>query len=171
MMKTHTCGELREKDAGTPVSLAGWVNRRRDQGGLIFIDLRDRWGITQVVVDLELAPEAHAIADSARNEYVLRVVGKVRIRPEGTANPELPTGDIDIVADEIVILNESRTPPFYINRDEGVSVLLVEQNSRMALSISNRAYAMTTGNVVISGQSKELLHDERIKAAYLGGDI
>ena len=119
MMKTHTCGELRMKDAGTPVRLAGWVNRRRDQGGLIFIDLRDRWGITQVVVDLELAPEAHAIADSARNEYVLKVKGNVRIRPEGTANPELATGDIDIVADEIVILNPSRTPPFYINRDEG----------------------------------------------------
>ena len=118
MMKTHTCGELREKDAGTPVQLAGWVNRRRDQGGLIFIDLRDRWGITQVVVDLELAPTAHTVADSARNEYVLQVAGMVRIRPEGTANPELPTGDIDIVADEIVILNESRTPPFYINRDE-----------------------------------------------------
>ncbi len=119
MMKTHTCGELREKDAGTPVQLAGWVNRRRDQGGLIFIDLRDRWGITQVVVDLESAPEAHAVADSARNEYVLAIKGNVRIRPEGTANPELATGDIDIVADEIVILNQSRTPPFYINKDEG----------------------------------------------------
>ena len=119
MMKTHTCGELRERDAGTPVSLAGWVNRRRDQGGLIFIDLRDRWGITQVVVDLEMAPAAHAIADSARNEYVLQVKGRVRIRPEGTANPDLATGDIDIVADDIVILNPSRTPPFYINRDEG----------------------------------------------------
>ncbi|MCY3867479.1 MAG: aspartate--tRNA ligase [Chloroflexi bacterium] len=119
MMKTHTCGELRLNDAGKPVQLAGWVNRRRDQGGLIFIDLRDRWGITQVVVDLELAPEAHAVADSARNEYVLKVNGNVRIRPEGTANPELATGDIDIVADEIVILNPSRTPPFYINRDEG----------------------------------------------------
>ncbi|MYD10272.1 MAG: aspartate--tRNA ligase [Chloroflexi bacterium] len=119
MMKTHTCGELREKDAGIPVRLAGWVNRRRDQGGLIFIDLRDRWGITQVVVDLEAAPDAHAIADSARNEFVLQVRGKVRIRPEGTANPDLATGDIDIVADEIRILNRSRTPPFYINRDEG----------------------------------------------------
>ena len=118
MMKTHTCGELRERDAGKPVQLAGWVNRRRDQGGLIFIDLRDRWGITQVVVDFELAPEAHAAADSARNEYVLKVRGKARIRPEGTANPELATGDIDIVADEIVILNQSRTPPFYINRDD-----------------------------------------------------
>ncbi len=119
MMKTGTCGELREKDAGTPVSLAGWVNRRRDQGGLIFIDLRDRWGITQVVVDLELAPAAHAIADSVRNEYVLQVTGTVRIRPEGTANPELPTGDIDIVADDILILNKSKTPPFYINKDDG----------------------------------------------------
>ncbi len=120
MMKTHTCGELRLRDAGTPVSLAGWVNRRRDQGGLIFIDLRDRWGITQVVVDLEAAPTAHAVADSARNEYVLHVTGAVRVRPEGTANPELDTGDIDIVADEIVILNRSKTPPFYINKDEGV---------------------------------------------------
>ncbi len=119
MMKTHTCGELRQKDAGAAVSLAGWVNRRRDQGGLIFIDLRDRWGLTQVVVDLEAAPRAHAIADAARNEYVLQVRGRVRIRPEGTANPDLATGDIDIVADEIRILNQSRTPPFYINRDEG----------------------------------------------------
>ena len=119
MLKTHTCGELRENDAGTPVILAGWVNRRRDQGGLIFIDLRDRWGVTQVVVDLESAPTAHAIADSVRNEYVLQVSGNVRIRPEGTANPDLATGDIDIVADDITILNRSRTPPFYINKDEG----------------------------------------------------
>ena len=119
MLKTHTCGELRENDAGTPVILAGWVNRRRDQGGLIFIDLRDRWGVTQVVVDLESVPTAHAIADSVRNEYVLQVSGNVRIRPEGTANPDLDTGDIDIVADDITILNRSRTPPFYINKDEG----------------------------------------------------
>ncbi len=119
MMKTHTCGELREGNAGIVVQLAGWVNRRRDQGGLIFIDLRDRWGITQVVVDLEAAPNAHAIADNVRNEYVLRVQGTVRIRPEGTANPDLATGDIDIVADEIEILNRSHTPPFYINKDEG----------------------------------------------------
>lgn len=127
MMKTHTCGELREKDAGISVSLAGWVNRRRDQGGLIFIDLRDRWGVTQVVADLEGAPDAHAVADSVRNEYVIKVTGKVRIRPEGTANPELPTGEIDIVADSIEILNEAKTPPFYINKDEGV----VDESIRM----------------------------------------
>lgn len=124
MMKTHTCGELREANAGEAVSLAGWVNRRRDQGGLIFIDLRDRWGITQVVIDLESAPDAHAIADKVRNEYVLQVKGTVRIRPEGTANPDLPTGQIDIVANDITVLNQAKTPPFYINKDEGVDEAL-----------------------------------------------
>ena len=86
---------------------------------MIFIDLRDRWGITQIVVDLESAPAAHAVADSARNEYVLQVCGLVRVRPEGTANPDLATGKIDIVADDIILLNPSRTPPFYINKDDG----------------------------------------------------
>jgi len=117
MMKTHTCGELRESHAGQPVTLAGWVNRRRDQGGLIFIDLRDRNGITQVVIDQETAPEAHTIASDARNEYVLQVMGNVRIRPEGTENPEIATGAIDVVASEMKILNPSKTPPIYINQE------------------------------------------------------
>ncbi|MCL4255761.1 MAG: aspartate--tRNA ligase, partial [Anaerolineae bacterium] len=81
MMKTHTCGELRASHEGTQVVLAGWVHRRRDQGGLIFFDLRDRWGITQVVVDESTSPEAHAVASDARIEYVLQVHGEVRIRP------------------------------------------------------------------------------------------
>lgn len=121
MMKTHTCGELRSEQAGQTVTLAGWVNRRRDQGGLIFIDLRDRWGITQVVVDAETSPQAHEIASTARNEYVLQVTGNVRIRPEGTENPDLDTGAIDVVAAEIKILNASKTPPFYINKEEAMS--------------------------------------------------
>ncbi|MCA9891003.1 MAG: aspartate--tRNA ligase, partial [Anaerolineae bacterium] len=104
MLKTHTCGELRPENAGQEVVLAGWVNRRRDQGGLIFIDLRDRWGITQVVVDRDNAPEAHRTADQARSEYVLQVEGVVRIRPEGSENTELPTGAIDVSASEIAIL-------------------------------------------------------------------
>lgn len=120
MMKTHTCGELRMGQVGQQVTLAGWVNRRRDQGGLIFIDLRDRWGITQVVVDAENSPAAHAAASEARTEYVLQVTGVVRERPEGTTNPDLATGEIDVEAGEIVILNESKTPPFYINRDENI---------------------------------------------------
>lgn len=120
MMKTHTCGELRLGQVGQQVTLAGWVNRRRDQGGLIFIDLRDRWGITQVVVDKESAPAAHGVASDARTEYVLQVTGMVRQRPEGTTNPELATGEIDVEASEMVILNESKTPPFYINREENI---------------------------------------------------
>ena len=117
MLKTHTCGELRKEQAGDTVTLAGWVNRRRDQGGLIFIDLRDRWGITQVVIDAESAPQAHEVASAARSEYVLQVQGQVRIRPEGTENPELSTGDIDVMASELKLLNPSKTPPIYINQD------------------------------------------------------
>ncbi len=120
MLKTYTCGELRAEHAGQQVTLAGWVNRRRDQGGLIFIDLRDRWGIIQVVVDEENAPNAHANASNARNEYVLQVTGHVRIRPEGTANTELETGEIEVVAQEINVLNASKTPPFYINKEDTI---------------------------------------------------
>ena len=155
MMKTHTCGELREKDAGTIVQLAGWVNRRRDQGGLIFIDLRDRWGITQVVVDLEAAPNAHAIADSVRNEYVLRVHGTVRIRPEGTANPDLATGDIDIVADEIEILNRSHTPPFYINKDEGA----LDEALRMRHRYLDLRRENMQGNILLRHQTVKFIRD------------
>ncbi|MBL8147321.1 MAG: aspartate--tRNA ligase [Anaerolineae bacterium] len=117
MLKTQNCGELRPAHAGQEVLMAGWVFRRRDQGGLIFIDLRDRWGITQVVVNQETSPDAHRVADSLRNEYVVQVRGLVRQRPEGTANSELETGDIEVVASEITLLNASKTPPFYINQD------------------------------------------------------
>lgn len=120
MLKTMNCGELRPAHDGQEVVLAGWVNRRRDQGGLIFIDLRDRSGICQVVVDQDNAPDAHANASNSRNEYVLQVTGRVRIRPEGTANPELETGDVEVVASELNILNPSKTPPFYINQDDVV---------------------------------------------------
>jgi aspartyl-tRNA synthetase len=120
MLKTHTCGELRPEHTGQEVTLAGWVNRRRDQGGLIFIDLRDRWGITQVVIDQEQQAEPHAVASQARNEYVLQVTGKVRQRPAGMENDQLGTGMIEIEATDIVILNESKTPPFLINTDENV---------------------------------------------------
>ncbi len=120
MLKQQTCGELRAEHAGQAVTLAGWVHRRRDQGGLVFIDLRDRWGITQVVVNQETSPEAHAAASEARSEYVLQVHGIVELRPQGTENPELPTGAVDVVASAITILNASKTPPFYINKDETI---------------------------------------------------
>lgn len=117
MLKTHTCGELRLQHAGQRVELAGWVYRRRDQGGIIFLDLRDRWGIAQVVIDESASPEAHDAAGQLRNEYVVHIKGTVRARPEGTANSELSTGEVEVVADEVELLNPSKTPPFYINQE------------------------------------------------------
>jgi len=121
MLKTKTCGELRLEHAGQEVLLAGWVHRRRDHGGLIFIDLRDRDGITQVVCDSEHAGGAHEAAGQVRSEYVIQVRGTVRPRPEGLRNPNLPTGDVEVLADELVVLNPSKTPPFYIS-DAGKEV-------------------------------------------------
>ena len=114
MLKTHTCGELNLTHSGQRVALAGWVNRRRDHGGLIFIDLRDRFGITQVTVDSDQIA-AHDVASQARSEYVIQVKGTVAARPEGLRNPNLTTGDIEIVVDEATILNPAKTPPFYIS--------------------------------------------------------
>ncbi|MDB5077007.1 MAG: aspartyl-tRNA synthetase [Chloroflexi bacterium] len=115
--KTITCGELTRANAGQTVTLMGWLHRRRDHGHLIFLDLRDRWGITQVVIDPERSPEAHRVAEGVRNEFVLAVTGAVAPRPEGTVNAKLPTGEIEVHVDELVVLNPSKTPPFYINED------------------------------------------------------
>ncbi len=113
--RTHTCGALRADDAGQPARLAGWVHRRRDYGKLIFIDLRDRHGITQVVVDAADAPEAHEIANRARSEFVIAVEGEVARRQPGTENAKLVTGAVELQARTVRILNEAKTPPFYIN--------------------------------------------------------
>ncbi len=115
-----TCGSLRADHVGEQVVLDGWVNRRRDLGGLIFIDLRDRYGLTQVTFNPQVVESAHEIASTVRNEFVLRVRGIVRHRPEGTENPRLPTGEIEIEAQSVEILNESKTPPFYINEEVDV---------------------------------------------------
>jgi aspartyl-tRNA synthetase len=113
--RTHSCGELRVSDAGSEARLSGWVNRRRDQGGLIFLDLRDRHGITQVVIDRTDAPGAHEIASRIRTEFVVTVAGAVAQRIAGTENKRLATGEIELQATEVTILNEAKTPPFYVN--------------------------------------------------------
>jgi aspartyl-tRNA synthetase len=115
MLKTHTCGELRAEHTGQRVTLAGWVNRRRSFGELIFIDLRDRWGVTQVVVNAGQAPDAHAIAEEIRPEYVIQVTGEIVARDEDAINPEMETGAIELHADSITVLNTSKTPPFQIS--------------------------------------------------------
>lgn len=117
MLKSHSCGELNRKDVGAKVTLAGWVDRRRDHGGLIFIDLRDREGITQVVFNPETSKQCHQVASEMRSEYVVRVSGEVALRPPGTENPKLATGDIEIIVQDAEILNPSKTPPFYISED------------------------------------------------------
>jgi aspartyl-tRNA synthetase len=113
--RTRTCGELRASDAGSEVRLAGWVNRRRDQGGLIFLDVRDRHGITQVIIDRTDAAAAHEIASRVRSEFVVSIVGTVAKRLAGTENQKLKTGEIELRASEVTILSESKTPPFYVN--------------------------------------------------------
>jgi len=119
MLKTKNCGELRLEHVGQPVTLAGWVNRRRDLGRLIFIDLRDRDGISQVVANPEISSAAFATADTIRPEYVIQIKGTVRARPEGMTNPEMSTGEVEVIVQEIKILNQAKTPPFLINREEG----------------------------------------------------
>jgi aspartyl-tRNA synthetase len=114
MRRTHSCGILNAKDVGSEVVLMGWVLRRRDHGGVIFVDLRDREGITQVVFNPQRAPEAHARAEAIRSEFVLGVRGRVEPRPEGMLNPNLPTGAIEVMASELRILNTAQTPPFLI---------------------------------------------------------
>ena len=112
--RTSTCGALRKSDIGKTVTLNGWVDVRRDLGGVIFIDLRDRYGVTQVVFAPQHDGAAHELAQSLRSEFVISVTGKVELRPEGTANPEITTGDIDVAGTDLTILNKSETPPFPI---------------------------------------------------------
>ena len=118
--RTHTCGQLRKSDIGSTVTLTGWVDVRRDLGGVVFIDLRDRYGKTQVVFAPQHEQKAHEIAQSLRSEFVISVTGTVEHRPVGTENPELPTGEIDVAGIDLCILNKAETPPFPI--EDGIEV-------------------------------------------------
>src|SRR5918992_2818308 len=113
-MRTHRCGELRAEHAGTEVALCGWVGHQRDHGGVLFVDLRDREGYVQVVFHPQENPDAHRAAEGLKGESVVRVVGEVRPRPEGTVNPGLPTGEVEVAAKELEVLSAADTPPFPI---------------------------------------------------------
>ena len=121
MFRTHTAGSLTSAQIGKKVSLAGWVHTRRDHGGLIFIDLRDRWGIVQLVFNPKANPAVHGQAEKLRSEFVVRVEGEVRRRPAGTENPKIPTGEVEVLAETVEILNESPTPPFEISGTDEIS--------------------------------------------------
>ena len=154
MLKSLNCGELRPEHDGQQVTLAGWVNRWRDQGGVIFIDLRDRSGICQVVAELENAPAAHACASQARNEYVLQVSGLVRIRPAGTANPELDTGAMEVLASDLQVLNPAKTPPFYINREDSI-----DETLRMKHRYLDLRRPKMQGNMLLRHRAVKFIRD------------
>lgn len=120
MYKSHTCGELRASHAGQSVKLAGWVHRRRDHGGVIFLDLRDRFGLVQVVTNPDISPQTLDILQDVRPEWVIQVEGFVRNRPEGAENPNLATGAVEVEVHQARVLNQAKTPPFLINKDEEV---------------------------------------------------
>ncbi len=126
MYKTHTCGELKATHAGQTVTLAGWVHTQRNHGGVIFINLRDRFGIAQVVANPGIDADSLAAATEARAEWVLQIKGTVQARPEGMVNPNMPTGEIEVIASQVKVLNPAKTPPFYINKDEEV-----DENTRL----------------------------------------
>ncbi len=120
MYKTHTCGELKPSHVGQIVTLAGWVHRRRDHGGVVFIDLRDRFGLTQVVVNPDLPKETLDLVSNVRSEWVLQIEGVVEHRPEGMVNPKMATGEIEVAARSVVVLNPAKALPFMISKDEDV---------------------------------------------------
>ncbi len=126
MYKSHTCGELRQEHIGLQVTLAGWVNRRRSHGGITFLDLRDRFGIVQVVTDPSINAEADRSLDPVRMEWVIQVTGEVRKRLPGAENPNMPTGEVEVLAGKVVILNPAKTPPMLVYKDEDV-----EENFRL----------------------------------------
>ena len=113
--RSHYCGDLSKQDIGREVCLMGWVHRRRDHGGLIFIDLRDRTGIAQLALDPDRDPQSHAKAEAVRNEFVVAAIGTVSPRPEGTVNPKMKTGEVEIEVSELRILNVAKTPPFMLD--------------------------------------------------------
>ncbi len=154
MLKSHSCGELSRKDVGAEVTLAGWVDRRRDHGRLIFIDLRDREGVVQVVFNPETSASCHKVASEMRNEYVVTVSGEVALRPPGTENPKLPTGDIEVIAHNTVILNPSKTPPFYINED-----IEVEENLRLKYRYLDLRRARMKENLLLRHQAVKFIRD------------
>src|SRR5579883_3344886 len=152
--RTKTCGELNTANIGQIVTLAGWVNRRRDHGGLVFIDIRDRYGITQVICDPERSPEAHRVASELRSEYVIQVSGVVVSRLPGTENPNLKTGAIEVAADRVVILNPSRTTPFPIS-----DTISVDESLRLKYRYLDLRRPRMRDNIVLRHRVVKVIRD------------
>ncbi len=154
MLKSHNCGELRIGHVNQEVTLAGWVNRRRDQGGLIFIDLRDRWGVTQVTINAQVAPDAHTATSGVGREYVIQVVGIVRPRPEGMVNPDLETGAVEVEVQALKVLNAAKPAPFDISSDSKVDEAL-----RMKYRYLDLRRQRMQRNLILRGRVTKFIRD------------
>jgi aspartyl-tRNA synthetase len=154
MEKTHTCGELRASDEGQAVTLAGWVNRRRDHGGVTFIDLRDRSGLVQVVFNPDSSPQSHQDAVPLRIEWVIQVQGVVRHRPAGMENPNLPTGEIEVDVQQLQVLNPAKTPPFPINKEEEV-----DEQTRLRYRYMDLRHERMAKNLVLRHRIIKFIRD------------
>src|SRR5579864_3848079 len=162
LRRTHTCGELRAKDAGARALLMGWVHRRRDLGGVIFIHLRDRDGVSQIVFHTEAAQDVHAKAELLRSEYVVAVEGKVAPRTPDTVNPNLATGEVEIVAEKLWILNESRTPPFPM--EENVDV---KEDARLKYRYVDLRRPHMQRNIILRSQIAFAVREVLTKLGFL----
>lgn len=152
--RSHHCGELRKQDAGKEVTLCGWVSKRRDHGGIIFIDLRDRSGLVQVVIDPAHDDKDFHKAETVRSEFVLQVKGMVRNRTEETVNPNLPTGEVEVVVEGLNILNPAKTPPFYIQ--DGVDV---DENVRLRYRYLDLRRPEMQRNLILRHKVTKLVRD------------
>ena len=155
MYRTHTCGELRSSHAGQTVTLAGWVNRRRDHGGVAFFDLRDRTGIIQITINPDLPKEVLDQVYDVRMEWVLQIEGVVQKRPEGMANPKMATGEVEIIAKNVTILNPSKTPPFMVNTDND----LPDENMRLKYRYVDLRRERLTNNMVLRHNVIKFMRD------------
>ncbi len=155
MYRTNTCGELRSTHAGQSVTLAGWVHRRRDHGGVVFFDLRDRYGIVQVTVNPTLAKETLEKIENVRMEWVLEVQGTVQMRPEGMANPKMQTGEIEVIATTVKVLNPAKTPPFMINGEND----LPDENTRLKYRYIDLRRERMTRNMVLRHKVIKFMRD------------
>ncbi len=162
MLRTHSCGELSKEHVGERVTLAGWVHRRRDHGGLVFIDLRDRAGLVQVVFNPEVSAEGQGIATKLRHEYVVKVTGEVAKRPPGTENPKLATGEIEVIAQQAQILNISKTPPFYINED-----VEVDENLRLRYRYLDLRREKMKENIILRHRVIKFMRDFLDKRGFI----
>ena len=153
--RNRNCGEIRKIDEGQDVQLAGWVSRRRDHGGLIFVDMRDRSGIVQIVFDeSEIGEESFHKAETLRNEFVIGIRGKVRARSDETINPKMATGEIEIVVNELRILNKAKTPPFYIQ--DGIDV---DENVRLRYRYLDLRRPEMQKNIMLRHRVTKIMRD------------